>query len=329
MSIRAMTAVWDHSAAEGPMLLALLAIADVVNDETWEGWVGMATIARRMRRGERAAERAVASLVSMGEIEIVGRHGKSRVNIYRILTGRARHGAAQGQSGPSEEGPERPSEDVGPVRNNGVNPSEMTGSGGPPTRQKRRGQPVRNDGGNPSIMTGAYIETHPYPSSSTPSRGENETGKDGDRSRRWCVLGEALGLDPSRSPADFNKLRKVAECWAGFDLDRVVLPALEEGRTALERQGKDARPGEVGWKYFDPIVRRRGEQDAADMRAQRLTAGMSGEAQKRMRAVASYLRTGLWSGNCAPPAEDEISAVRRRYADAGLEKLIEARHAAE
>lgn len=90
MSIKVMTAVWDHSKAAGTDLLVLLALADMANDDG-ECWPAIGTIARKCRIDARTTQRRIRSLEQLGEVVVVPFGGKAsiaggtRSNRYRIV----------------------------------------------------------------------------------------------------------------------------------------------------------------------------------------------------------------------------------------------------
>lgn len=85
MSVRVMSWVWESSRADGPALLVLLAIADQARDDGDQAWPAVAKLAAKARVSERTVQRALRSLVELGELEVrpsAGRHG---VNVYRVV----------------------------------------------------------------------------------------------------------------------------------------------------------------------------------------------------------------------------------------------------
>ena len=84
MSIRVMTHVWAHSAAEGGALLVMLALADWSRDDGWGVWAAVPTIATKARLSDRQVQRVLVALRAMGEIELVEVGSGRRTNEYRI-----------------------------------------------------------------------------------------------------------------------------------------------------------------------------------------------------------------------------------------------------
>lgn len=74
MSVRQMGIVWEHSKAEGKLLLIALALADWADDEGY-CWPSFRQIAKKSRVDRRTAIRGVQQLVTWGELEpLAGRH---------------------------------------------------------------------------------------------------------------------------------------------------------------------------------------------------------------------------------------------------------------
>lgn len=74
MSIRVMTAVWDHAlGVNGGPLLVLLALADYANDDGTGAYPKQATLAAKTRLSERHVRRVLASLEDKAYIERMGR----------------------------------------------------------------------------------------------------------------------------------------------------------------------------------------------------------------------------------------------------------------
>jgi hypothetical protein len=86
MSIEAMRAVWLHSKAKGTHRLVMLAIADGVNDETFEGWFsGSHALDKKANCSERRVTEIVADLVKAGEVSVKVNGGPYRTNLYLVL----------------------------------------------------------------------------------------------------------------------------------------------------------------------------------------------------------------------------------------------------
>lgn len=83
MSLRALTAVWDHSASEGGTLLVLLALADYADEHGWS-FPSVGTLAAKARLSERATQYAIRDLAARGEILIDEKSGPKGCNRYRL-----------------------------------------------------------------------------------------------------------------------------------------------------------------------------------------------------------------------------------------------------
>ena len=85
MSIKRMSAVWEHSQHKGSELLLMLAIADTAND-LGVAWPGYPYLAKKIRMARRSAIRLAATCAESGELWILNRsHRKS--NIYIVTVG--------------------------------------------------------------------------------------------------------------------------------------------------------------------------------------------------------------------------------------------------
>lgn len=84
MSIRVMTAVFDHSEARLADRLVLLVIADRSDDDGSGCFRGVRSIAHMARVDERTVRRAIANLEQLGELEVERRQGQS--SLYRVTT---------------------------------------------------------------------------------------------------------------------------------------------------------------------------------------------------------------------------------------------------
>lgn len=83
MSIKAMTAVWDHSSHKGSNLLALLALADFAHDDGSNIYPSVATLCAKTRLSERAVQYILRALIASGELVADGKHASGTV-AYRI-----------------------------------------------------------------------------------------------------------------------------------------------------------------------------------------------------------------------------------------------------
>lgn len=86
MSIRVMSAVWEHSEAEGVELLVLLAIADCASDDGGNAWPSIATLSRKTRVSARTVQRAIRTLEARGEMVVQLNAGMRGANVYKVTT---------------------------------------------------------------------------------------------------------------------------------------------------------------------------------------------------------------------------------------------------
>lgn len=82
MSVRATSAVWEHSLMEGSHRLVMLALADHA-DDAGRCWPGHARLAVKCRVSRDTIKRAVADAERSGELEIT--HEVGKVNRYRLV----------------------------------------------------------------------------------------------------------------------------------------------------------------------------------------------------------------------------------------------------
>ena len=83
MSILCISKVWAFSKAENSTLLVLLAVADFADDHGY-AYPSVETLATKARIDRRTAQRALADLVEMGELEIDRQAGMRGCNLYRM-----------------------------------------------------------------------------------------------------------------------------------------------------------------------------------------------------------------------------------------------------
>jgi hypothetical protein len=99
MSITVIRDVFDRSAAEGPVLLVLLALAEAVNEakvqrgEPAEAWPSQETIAAKVNLSPRAVRRHLKGLLELGELRQVGKVGRGCI-VYEITLPDARTGVS-------------------------------------------------------------------------------------------------------------------------------------------------------------------------------------------------------------------------------------------
>lgn len=83
MSVRVISAVWEHSKAHGSGLLVLLAIADFAND-SGAAWPSIETIAKKARTGVRRTQDLLKELVRIGELTVDYQKARFGCNLYRV-----------------------------------------------------------------------------------------------------------------------------------------------------------------------------------------------------------------------------------------------------
>jgi len=71
VSVKAISAVWDYSAASGNALLLLLAIADSADHDGTNAWPSQGTLATKTRLSRRTVQRKIGDLVTLGELAVV------------------------------------------------------------------------------------------------------------------------------------------------------------------------------------------------------------------------------------------------------------------
>jgi hypothetical protein len=84
VSIKVMSWYWDNSAADGHLLLALLALSDWANDDG-ECYPSVKRIAQRIRRSVRATQDAIAELEQLGEILVYPEQARLALGLVGTL----------------------------------------------------------------------------------------------------------------------------------------------------------------------------------------------------------------------------------------------------
>lgn len=85
MSIKVISWVWDSSASRGTDRLVLLAIADSASgDDGTNAYPSIATLARKAGVSTRTVQRAIRTLVELGELEFSPGAGRNGSNLYRV-----------------------------------------------------------------------------------------------------------------------------------------------------------------------------------------------------------------------------------------------------
>lgn len=103
MSIKVMTAVWDHSTHKGSELLLLLALADFAHDDGSGIYPSLRTMGQKIRMSERNVRYTLRKLEESGELVAIGKHRSGTVE-YAVAMGRLRGAIfAGGQSLPRQD----------------------------------------------------------------------------------------------------------------------------------------------------------------------------------------------------------------------------------
>lgn len=84
MSIKVTNWVWSRSESRNGARLVMLALADRADDQGL-AWPSIEDLAERSRLSPRAVQKAIATLVDIGELEVDGGGGRHRSNRYRIV----------------------------------------------------------------------------------------------------------------------------------------------------------------------------------------------------------------------------------------------------
>jgi hypothetical protein len=84
MSIKIMTAVWQHSQAKSGDLLVALAIADFSNEQGL-AFPAIPTLAKKARLSTRQTKRSLTRLQQLGELTVLKKQGPHGVNQYKLL----------------------------------------------------------------------------------------------------------------------------------------------------------------------------------------------------------------------------------------------------
>jgi hypothetical protein len=148
MSIRVMTAVWDHAAVEGGTLLVLLAMADWANDDGTGVYPTQETLARKARLGDRQVRNCLAELEDLGYIKRDGKRGHV-VNWWvdpdpANIAGRQPIAGSSGTGVPTEPSTEPPEEEANasPSKSPGNSDDAGTNTEVPPPATARYLEPA-------------------------------------------------------------------------------------------------------------------------------------------------------------------------------------------
>jgi hypothetical protein len=105
MSVRVMSWVWESSRSEGIDRLVLLAIADAASDHGGDAWPSVQSLATKAAVSVRTVQRAIRSLVELGELAVSAQAGKHGVNVYRVVMTPRQNVTPVRTSPPSERHP--------------------------------------------------------------------------------------------------------------------------------------------------------------------------------------------------------------------------------
>ncbi len=140
MSVRVMTAVFDHSDSRLADRLILLVIADRADDDGTGCYRGKESIARMARVSRSTVTEAITRLTEMGELEVEHRPG--RTSLYRVvLPGVGQNPAGSGRPESGRGSATRPA-DRRP--GSGPDPSLDTSTSKGEPSQKRTGDPIED-----------------------------------------------------------------------------------------------------------------------------------------------------------------------------------------
>lgn len=84
MSIKVMTAVWEHSQHKGASLLLLLAIADHAHDDGGGAFPAVGKLAQKIRMSARQVQRILHLLEASGELSVAWGQGPNGTNRYTV-----------------------------------------------------------------------------------------------------------------------------------------------------------------------------------------------------------------------------------------------------
>lgn len=87
VSVRCVSAVFEHSEAQLGQRLVMFAIADAAQDDGI-AWEGFKTLGEKTRMHPDAVRRCARNLVESGELQVAkARWGRSSINVYRVVVG--------------------------------------------------------------------------------------------------------------------------------------------------------------------------------------------------------------------------------------------------
>src|SRR4051812_29048278 len=103
MSVRASAWAWEASRSTGTAFVVLLALADHAGADGGDCYPSVGRLARRCRCDERTVQRAIATLIELGEVVLVEAGGGRRgTNRYRLtLRSHPQDGENAGENPPA------------------------------------------------------------------------------------------------------------------------------------------------------------------------------------------------------------------------------------
>lgn len=178
MSIKAMTAVFDHSETRGSTRLVLLAIADRSHSDGTGCWRGKESLARMARVSRATVTDAIRTAEELGELIVERRDGAT--NVYRLVL--------PGLDEPEEEGGRNPagSESGGRLKSGRVGGQDLAGGR----------LPVQPGGGYPSSRD-TSIDVHEPSNGASPSSSLFEDQGDAFDSF-WAIYPRKRGKSDAR-----------------------------------------------------------------------------------------------------------------------------------
>jgi len=112
MSVHVSSWVWHHAKCDGNELIALLALADMANDDG-ECWPSISTLATRCRCDSRTVQKNLRDAQERGDLEVIARdsgNGLRTSNLYRFRKYHPWQNATPGKMPPVNVAPPKSSE---------------------------------------------------------------------------------------------------------------------------------------------------------------------------------------------------------------------------
>lgn len=134
MSVKAISAVWEHSTLTGTELLAMLAIADYAHDDGAGAWPSVPKLRQKMRlETDRGVQKVLRRCEAAGELVIHTGKGPYGTNLYdiapHVMRGEKRQGVnVETPPGERRDTPTGERRDTPPVNGGTPNPSSYPSS---------------------------------------------------------------------------------------------------------------------------------------------------------------------------------------------------------